>query len=107
MSVQPTPAIDSLIGLMLSVCVCTASETEQHYSPQELKAAKAQLREHSRLWTFEAGAILGLEWTSRAPGSADVRYLHWQILNETDQLPTDERRTAIEASIAAVLDTST
>ena len=36
-----------------------------------------------------------------APGSADVRYLHWQILNETEQLPADERRTAIEASIAA------
>ena len=55
---------------------------------------------------FEAGAILGLEWTRLAPGSADVRYLHWQILNETEQ-----RRTAIEASIAAyqkaVPDTST
>ena len=31
-----------------------------------------------------------------APGSAHVRYLHWQILNETDQLPAEERRTAIE-----------
>ena len=32
--------IGSLIGLMLSVC--TASGTEQHYSPQELEAAKAE-----------------------------------------------------------------
>ena len=36
-----------------------------------------------------------------APGSAHVRYLHWQILNETDQLPAEERRPAIEASITA------
>ena len=66
----------SLIGLMLSVCVCTASETEQHYSPQELEAAKAQLREHNRLWTFEEGAILGREWTSRAPEDAELRALY-------------------------------
>ena len=36
-----------------------------------------------------------------SPSSADVRYLHWQILNETEKLPADERRAAIEASIAA------
>ena len=83
MSVQPTHAIGSLIGLMLSVCVCTASETEQHYSPQELKAAKAQLREHNRLWTFEAGAILGREWTSRAPEDAELRALYARQLDRT------------------------
>ena len=49
--------IASLIGLMLSLC--TSSEAEQHYSPQELEAAKAKLRTHNRLWTFEAGAVLG------------------------------------------------
>ena len=76
MSVQPTHAIGSLIGLMLSACVCIASETEQHYSPQELKAAKAKLREHNRLWTFEEGAILGREWTSRAPEDAELRALY-------------------------------
>ena len=74
MSVQPTHAIGSLIGLTLSVCICTASETE--HSPQELKAAKAQLREHNRLWTFEEGAILGREWTSRAPEDAELRALY-------------------------------
>ena len=76
MFVQPTHAIGSLIGLMLSVCICTASETEQHYSPQELEAAKAKLREHNRLWTFEEGAILGREWTRRAPEDAELRALY-------------------------------
>ena len=68
--------IGSLIGLMLSVCVCIADETEQPYSPQELKAAKAQLRGHNRLWTFEEGAILGQKWTSRAPEDAELRALY-------------------------------
>ena len=35
-----------------------------------------------------------------SPGSAEVRYWHWNILNKTDLLPAEERRTAIEASIA-------
>ena len=73
--------IGSLIGLMLSVCVCTSSEAEQHYSPQELEAAKAKLREHNRLWTFEAGAILGREWTSRAPEDAELRALYARQLH--------------------------
>ena len=73
--------IGSLIGLMLSVNVCTASETEQHYSPQELEAAKAKLREHNRLWTFEEGAILGREWTSRAPEDAELRALYARQLH--------------------------
>ena len=69
-------ALGSLVGLMLSVSVCTASEAEQHYEPQKLKAAKAQLREHNRLWTFEEGAILGQKWTSRAPEDAELRALY-------------------------------
>ncbi len=73
--------IGSLIGLMLSVCVCTANETEQHYSPQELKAAKAELREHNRLWTFEEGAVLGREWTRRAPEDAELRALYARQLH--------------------------
>ena len=35
-----------------------------------------------------------------SPGSAEVRYWHWNILNKEDLLPADERRPAIEASIA-------
>ena len=97
MSVQPTRAssprrtvskpflkvfaFGSLIGLMLSVSICTASKAEQHYSPQDLEAAKAQLREHNRLWTFEAGAILGREWTSRAPEDAELRALYARQLH--------------------------
>ena len=73
--------IGSLIGLMLSVSICTASETKQHYSPQELKAAKAKLREHNRLWTFEEGAILGQKWTSRAPEDAELRALYARQLH--------------------------
>ena len=73
--------IGSLIGLMLSVSVCTSSETEQHYSPQELEAAKAKLRQHNRLWTFEEGAILGREWTSRAPEDAELRALYARQLH--------------------------
>ena len=91
------PLIGSLIGLMLSVCICTASETEQRYSPQELEAAKAQLREHNQLWTFEAGAVLGREWTSRAPEDAELRalyarqlhgqlYGHREILEQADAI---------------------
>ncbi len=75
------PLIGSLIGLMLSVSVCTASETEQHYSPQELKAAKSKLRTHNRLWTFEAGGVLGREWTSRAPEDAELRALYARQLH--------------------------
>ena len=73
--------IGSLVGLMLSVCVCTASETEQHYSPQELEAAKAQLRAHNRLWTFEAGAVLAREWMNRAPEDAELRALYARQLH--------------------------
>ena len=73
--------IGSLIGLMLSVSVCIASETKQHYSPQELEAAKAELRAHNRLWTFEEGAILGQKWTSRAPEDAELRALYARQLH--------------------------
>ncbi len=69
----------SLIGLMLNIC--TASEAEQHYSPEELEAAKAELREHIRLWTFEAGGILGREWTRRAPEDAELRALYARQLH--------------------------
>ena len=89
--------IGSLIGLMLSVCICTASETKQPYSPQELETAKAQLREHNRLWTFETGALLGRKWTSRAPEDAELRalyarqlegqlYGHREILEQADAI---------------------
>ena len=36
-----------------------------------------------------------------APGSVDVRRLHWRILFQSDALPTEEKRPAVEASMAA------
>ena len=65
----------------MNVSISTANKAEQHYSPQGLKAAKAQLREHNRLWTFEEGAILGREWTSRAPEDAELRALYARQLH--------------------------
>ena len=47
----------------------------------------------------EARALIE-EAVRLAPGSSDIRYWHWQILNETDLLPAEERRPAIEAGIA-------
>ena len=73
--------IGSLIGLMLSVSICTSSKAEQPYSPQELETAKAKLREHNRLWTFETGAVLAREWTSRAPEDAELRALYARQLH--------------------------
>ena len=65
-----------IAGSLAVLAVCASYGTEQRYSPQELEAAKAQLREHNRLWTFEAGAILGQEWLNRAPEDAELRALY-------------------------------
>ena len=71
-----------LIANSLAVlAICASCGTEQHYSPQELEAAKAQLREHNRLWTFQAGAIYGQEWLSRAPEDAELRALYARQLH--------------------------
>ena len=65
-----------IAGSLAVLAVCASYGTEQHYSPEELEAAKAELRTHIRLWTFEAGDILGREWTSRAPEDAELRALY-------------------------------
>ena len=71
-----------LIANSLAVlAVCASCGTEQRYSPQELEAAKAELREHNRLWSFEAGAILGREWLNRAPEDAELRALYARQLH--------------------------
>ena len=71
-----------LVANSLAVlAVCASCGTEQRYSPQELEAAKAKLREHNRLWTFEAGAIFGQEWLSRAPEDAELRALYARQLH--------------------------
>ena len=69
------------VGFLAVLAVCASCETEQQYSPQELEAAKAELRAHIRLWSFEEGAILGREWTSRAPQDAELRALYARQLH--------------------------
>ena len=68
-------------GSLAVLAVCASCGTEQRYSPQELEAAKAELREHNRLWSFEAGAILGQEWMSRVPEDAELRALYARQLH--------------------------
>ena len=68
-------------GSLAILVVCASGGTEQRYSPQELEAAKAKLREHNRLWTFQAGAIFGQEWLSRAPEDAELRALYARQLH--------------------------
>ena len=68
-------------GSLAVLVVCASCGTEQRYSPQELEAAKAKLREHNRLWTFQAGAIFGQEWLSRAPEDAELRALYARQLH--------------------------
>ena len=48
-----------IAGSLAVLAVCASCGTEQRYSSQELEAAKAELRAHNRLWTFQAGAIFG------------------------------------------------
>ena len=64
--------LGSLVGLLLSVCPSSGTE---------LEAAKAKLREHNRLWSFEEGAIFGREWVSRAPEDAELRALYARQLH--------------------------
>ena len=70
-----------IAGSLAVLAVCASYGTEQRYSPQELEAAKAKLREHNRLWTFEAGAILAREWLNRAPEDAELRALYARQLH--------------------------
>ena len=71
-----------LVANSLAVlAICASCGTEQRYSPQELEAAKAKLREHNRLWTFQAGAIFGQEWLSHAPEDAELRALYARQLH--------------------------
>ena len=68
-------------GSLAVLAVCASCGTEQRYSPQELEAAKAELREHNRLWSFEEGAILGQEWLNRVPEDAELRALYARQLH--------------------------
>ena len=61
-------------GLLVSVCPSSGTE-------QALEAAKAKLREHNRLWSFEEGTILGRAWLNRVPEDAELRALYARQLH--------------------------
>ncbi len=80
------------VGLFL-VCAALAScgtppEYTPDHTPEELEAAKAELRDHIRLRTFEAGLPFGEEWVARAPRDAELRALYaeqlggWRLFKE-------------------------
>ena len=65
-----------LTGILLACGACDSGGTPPDYTPEELVAAKAQLRDHRRLRTFEAGKLFGEEWVARAPHDAELRALY-------------------------------
>ncbi len=69
------------IGLLLVGAALVGCGTPRDYTPEELEAAKAELRDHVRLRTFEAGRSLGEEWVARAPDDAELRALYAQQLS--------------------------
>ena len=73
------------------VAACGGGGGPPDYTPEELEAAKAELRDHARLRTFEAGKLFGDEWVARAPGDAELRGLYayqlvgWGLSKEVDE----------------------
>ena len=65
-----------LVGVILISVACEDGGPPPDYTPEELEAAKAQLRDHRRLRTFEAGKLFGDEWVARAPHDAELRALY-------------------------------
>lgn len=63
-----------LAGALLGGCGDGAAPPD--YTAEELEAAKAELRDHARLRTFEAGKLFGDEWVARAPDDAELRGLY-------------------------------
>lgn len=75
------PSAGLLLAGMLPVFslilgACEGGDTPPDYDAEELDAAKAQLREHRYLRTFEAGKLFGDEWVARAPHDAELRALY-------------------------------
>ena len=80
-----------LTGILLVCGACGGSGAPADYTAEELEAAKAQLRDHARLRTFEAGKLFGEEWVARAPHDAELRGLYayqlvgWRRSNEVHE----------------------
>ncbi len=75
------PRAGLLLAWMLPVFslilgACEDGDPPPGYTVEELDAAKAQLREHRHLRTFEAGKLFGDEWVARAPHDAELRALY-------------------------------
>ena len=66
----------AIVGASCVSGACGGGRTQSDYTPEELEAAKAQLREHRHLRTFEAGKLFGDEWVARAPLDAELRALY-------------------------------
>ncbi|WP_419941450.1 redoxin domain-containing protein [Candidatus Palauibacter sp.] len=64
------------LGLLLACGACGVGGAAPDYTAEELEAAKAQLRDHARLRTFEAGLPFGEEWVARVPDDAELRALY-------------------------------
>lgn len=63
-------------GMLLTLGACEGGGAPPGYTAGELDAAKAELRDHRRLRTFEAGKLFGDEWVARAPHDAELRALY-------------------------------
>ena len=64
------------IGLLLVGAALVGCGTPRDYTPEELETAKAELRDHVRLGTFEAGRLFGEQWIARAPDDLELRVLY-------------------------------
>ncbi len=64
------------VGILLVLGACEGGGPATDHTPEELAAAKAQLRDHARLRTYEAGKLFGEEWVARAPHDAELRALY-------------------------------
>ena len=76
------------VGILLICAALADCGPPPDYTPEELEAAKAELRDHVRLRTFEAGRLFGEEWVARAPDDAELRALYarqlagWRLSRE-------------------------
>lgn len=77
---RPGSKVGPILPLVVSASAllgaCGDGATPPDYIAEELEAAKAQLRDHARLRTFEAGKLFGEAWVVRAPDDAELRGLY-------------------------------
>ena len=87
-----------LTGMLLILGACEGGGAPPDYTAEELDAAKAQLRDHRRLRTFEAGKLFGDEWVARAPHDAELRALYaYQLVGWSFSKEIHEQADAILA----------